>query len=238
MKKSVIVITLASYLGTMSGCAATDQAGAPDAGKSGLQSGFLGALGGALAGYIASGGKTKGALEGAVVGAVVGYIVGYKVGERREREYKSAAQIYREKPVLAERSSATIPPRVTGVVPTVKSESDRPLKVINGGQNVRLGMRYQIEIPKYSSVKEVNVVEINTLTDPDGLTMKEKDLTRTMMRPCGGVDADILVTLPKNAKEGTYVHTAVVKIGGKRYPAQRNIQVVKVDGVMQFYAVN
>lgn len=237
MKKSVIVITLMSYLVSMSGCTATNQAGAPDSGKTAVKTGAAAGLGGFLASYLATGDVNK-ALRTGIKAAVAGLIVGYIVGEIRAREYKSSAQIYREKPLLAKPSSASMPPRVTGIVPTVKSESDRPLKVIKGGQKVRLGMRYQIEIPKYSNVKEVNVVEINTLTDPDGLTMKEKDLTRTMMRSCGGVDADIMVTLPKNAKEGTYVHTAVVKIGGKRYPAQRNIQVVKVDGVMHFYALN
>lgn len=239
MKKSVIVITLACYLGTMFGCVATDQAGAPDAGKSGWKSVIPGALGGAIIGYIASGGKTEGALKGAVAGAVAGYIVGYKVGERREREYKSAGQIYRERPALARRSSASVPPQITSIIPTITDTNNRPLRVLRGGQQVWLGTKYQLEIPKYSSVSAVDVVEINTLTDPDGLTTRANHMKRTMRRQCGGVDAGIQFTLPRNAKEGIYKHMAIVQIEGRDpYKKVHEIQVVKVDGVMQFLAVN
>lgn len=237
MKKHIVIITLMSYLVSMSGCMTTNQSGAPDAGSSAASGGAWGALLGAATGYLATG-KVGGAVKGAAAGFIVGTLTGYIVGERREREYKSARQIYMENPILAKPSSANIPPRITEIVPTIKSVNDQPLRVIKGGQKVRLGTKYQIEIPKYSDVTVVDVVEINTLTDPDGLKMSEKDLSRSMRRSCGGVDADIMVTLPKNAKEGIYIHDAVVKLGGKRYSAQKKIQMVKVDGVMQFYALN
>ncbi|ACF11353.1 hypothetical protein Cpar_0943 [Chlorobaculum parvum NCIB 8327] len=238
MKKSIIVITLLSYLVSMSGCTATNQAGAPDSGKTAVKTGAAAGLGGFLASYLATGDVNK-ALRTGIKAAAAGLIVGYIVGEIRAREYKSSAQIYREKPVLAKPSSASMPPRVTSIVPTITDTNNRPLRVLRGGQQVWLGTKYQLEIPKYSNLSAVDVVEINILTDPDGLTTRTNDMKRTMRRQCGGVDAGIQFTLPRNAKEGIYTHTAIVQIEGREpYKVQRKIQVVKVDGVMNFYAVN
>jgi len=238
MKKNIVFIALFSYSLSMSGCMTANQAGEPDAGRSATSGAVLGGIIGGIIGGATGDGKVKNIALGTAIGGLVGGSIGYIYGKEREKKYKSARQIYTEKPRLARRSSASMPPRITGMVPIVRDEQDRPLKKMTGGQKVWLGTRYQIEIPKYSNVREVEVVEINTLTAPNGVTTDERRMTRVKRRACGGVDAAIQLTIPKNAPEGKYVHHALVKINGRKYERNSEIQMVKIDGEMHFYALN
>jgi uncharacterized protein YcfJ len=238
MKKAVVIVTLLSFMVSLYGCETLDQNGRPDAGRSAAGGAAMGTLLGGVVGAAAGGGKAKNVLLGAALGALIGGAAGYIYGREREREYKSAEQIYREDPVLARRSSANMPPRITGMVPTIKNEQDMPVRVLKGGQRIKLGMRYDIKIPLYSNIKEVKVVETNTLTSPNGAVTDARKLTRIKTRPCKGVDADQEVTIPENSPEGIYLHQAVVQLGGEKYVSQRKIQMVKVDGKMNFYATN
>lgn len=238
MKKTVVFITIMSFLVSLSGCETMNQNGQPDPGRTATNGAAVGGLIGGIVGGATGKGKAKNALLGVAIGALIGGAVGYIYGRERERQYKTAEQIYREDPVLASPSAANMPPYIVGMVPTIKNEQEQPVKIIKGGQKVWLGMKYEIRNPKYSSFREVDVVEINTLTSPNGVTTDEKSMTRIKKRPCRGIDADKQVVIPDDSPEGIYIHRAVVKLGGKKYERQNRIQMVRVGGKMHFYALN
>lgn len=212
--------------------------GQPDSGRTTATGATTGAVLGGLIGGLSGKGKGKNILLGAAIGAILGGAAGYIYGKEREREYKSAEQIYRERPALASRAAANEPPRVALIVPIITNSNGKPVRVIKGGDTVVLGTKYDIVIPKYSDIREVEVVEINTLKSPNGVTTDEKRMTRVKRRPCQGVECGISVTIPENSPEGIYTHHAVVKIAGQKYENQRKIQMVRVDGKMHLYALN
>lgn len=238
MKKFISIVTLVAFSFSLSSCETMDQGGRPNSGRSAASGAALGTVLGGIAGAAAGKGKAKNVLLGAAIGALLGGAAGYLYGREREREYMSAEQIYRQNPQLASRSAAHMPPRITGMVATIKNDHDIPVRVMKGGQKVKLGMRYKIEIPLYSNIREVEVVETNTLTSPRGLTTDERELTRVKRRQCKGIDADQEITIPEGSPEGIYIHRAVVKLSGKRYERQSRIQMVKADGEMHFYVLN
>ncbi len=240
MKKTILRITLISFLFSLYGCETLDQHGKPDPGRTAMSGAAIGGTLGAFVGVTRSKDKSKvkNALLGSVVGALAGGLVGYIYGKEREREYKSAEQIYIEKPALTRRSNAHLPPYISDMRPVILNEQERPIKVIKGGQKIWLGMKYQIDIPFHSNIKEVDVVEINTLTLPNGATTDEKSMTRTKRRRCGGIDAAIQFTIPDDAPEGIYIHRAVVIFAGKKYQRKSKINLVKVDGQVHYYVLN
>ena len=101
-----------------------------------------------------------------------------------------------------------------------------------------MGIDYQIDIPKYSKTRQVEVIEYNTLIASDGKRMNNPGLRRTMMRPCGAVESAIRVEIPSNLPEGKYTHFASVTIGNEEYKKETPVQIVKSNGEIKIYAVN
>jgi hypothetical protein len=235
MRKVIALFTIFAFSVSLSSCVTTDQSGNPNAGKSAQSGAFLGAIGGALTGFFATG-KLAGAVKGAVIGAAVGALTGFIVGKSREKQYKTAKQIYAQKPHLVKESARNQPPSVVGINPVVFDKNGAQKRSIKNGEWIELGTRYEIDIPLYSTIKEVRVIESNTLIDPNGSRMN--DLKREKIRSCGAVESAVQVLVPKDLPSGKYTHYASVIIDGQQYETSQPIQVVKVNGEIHMYALN
>ncbi len=237
MKKIITLITVITFAISLSSCTTTDESGRPDAAKSAQSGAFMGALGGFLTGIIATG-NVKGGLKYGAIGAAVGGLTGFIIGKSRERQYKTADQIYREKPQLANESARNQQPSIANMTPKILNGANQEIRVIKNGEWIVLGSRYQIDIPKYSRIKEVTVIESNTLISSNGLKMDSADLTREKVRTCGLHESGIEVHVPKDLPSGIYTHYASVVINNQKYEKVQKIQVVKVNGEINYLAFN
>lgn len=239
LKKLIISVTLlAFFITSLSGCATTDQYGRPDASRSAGSGALIGGIAGALGGFLATG-KVSGAIKYGLIGAAAGGLTGFIIGKSRERQYKTANQVYSQNPALTRVSTKNRPPAITSVNPLIYSQNGRPIKAIKNGEWVELATRYQIEIPKYSNVKQVEVVEYNTLISPDGKkSMNNPELRRTKIRSCGAVESAITVKVPKNLPDGKYRHYAMVSINGKNYETIQDVQIVMIERSRYMFALN
>lgn len=121
------------------------------------------------------------------------------------------------------KTSGHVQPIVENLRPVILDEDGRGITGIKPGQTVTLGMKYDIIIPKYSKIKEVEVVEYNTLIAPNGKKIDNPSLTRTKMRSAGGIEAGIEVKLPTGMPDGSYKNIAIVKIGNNEYKAEQRL---------------
>jgi hypothetical protein len=103
------------------------------------------------------------------------------------------------------------------------------LSEVKGGQTVKLGMKYQVNIPMYSKAKTVKVTDYNTLVLPDGRKMDQPKLTRNRVRLCEEVYSDVSVKIYDNVPLGPYVHIASVEINGRRYEERQILNIIKRD---------
>lgn len=237
MKKIILIITLVALLVSTVGCVTTNPDGSPNTANDAGMGALMGAAGGAIIGGLTGG--SKGALRGALIGTAVGGLAGFVIGKSREKEYKSAKQIYKENPTYAKRSAKNEPPVVKNLQPYMADSQGRKVNTIKNGEKIELAMKYDIVTPEYSDVQQVDVQETNYLVDAKGVKTENPKLTRTKIRPkTTGTDAGVEIQIPKNLPDGKYTHVAVVKIGDKEYTKEQQVQVVKVDGKVKIYASN
>jgi hypothetical protein len=233
MKRSISFLTICLFLLSTIGCATHGQPAG--AGQSAGIGALLGSAGGALIGA-AVGGK-DGALKGALIGAVAGGVTGFVVGNYREKQYKSAEQVYKENPQYAQKKNANIPPRVANIQPYINDSNGNKTSVIKNGEKIELGTKYDILVPQYSQNKKVEVFESNYLIDPSGIEMNKDRTKRIMSREAGGIDAGVEITIPKNLPDGTYTHVATATINNETYQNQQKIQIVRLAGDRVFVAL-
>ena len=237
MKKIISFITLVAVLVSTMGCATTNPDGSPNTANTAGLGALIGAAGGAIIGGLTGG--SKGAVTGALIGAAVGGLTGFVVGKSREKEYKSAQQIYQENPTYTKQSAKSEPPVIKNLQPYITNSQGRSLNTIKNGENIELAMKYDIVTPKYSDIQQVEVEESNYLVDSKGVKTENPELTRTKTRPkAAGIDAGIEMRIPKNLPDGKYTHVAVVKIGDKEYKKEQQVQIVKSDDGEKTFAIN
>lgn len=232
MKRIIIFFVLMIYLLSLAGCATTSSTGEKTAVGAGL-----GALAGGAIGFLSTG-KASGALTGAAIGAAVGGISGYVIGKYEEEKLKTAEQIYKEKPYLKSKKARNDPPQITDFEPAVFDMNDKEITDVKSGDNIKLGMKYQIEIPEQSKTKTVKVIERDYLIDADGKQwMDGEDTTRKMERGTEQIRAKIPVRTD-GLPAGKYTHVSIVKLGNQEKKEQQLIQVVKLNNEIKIYALN
>jgi hypothetical protein len=234
MKRIIAAIVILSFVLFISGCAT-------DASQAEKGAGIGALIGGVGAGLttLAVTGDAKKALIATAAGAVVGGLTGFIIGRYRDKQTKTAQQIYKENPEYAEPVNAAMPPVIMNLRPYIADMNGKPVNAIKGGQEVDLAMKYDIVIPQHSNIKEVEVVEYNTLISPDGKkSMDIEKLKRTQIRKIGGIDAGKAVKVPKGLPSGKYTHVAGVLVGDKKYEQIQPIQVAGIYDANKMYASN
>ena len=169
-------------------------------GRDQVLGGTIGALAGAAIGAAASGGKPEAIIAGAVAGGVVGWgavkLVQYNSQRTRSAQEEADVLGYKGKGTMLNIRNAEVTP-----------ETVRP------GQEVSLAMDYALLAPKNES--NIPVTETWQL-EKDG---KVLSTTRGELqhREPGGWSTKANVSIPKNAKPGTYiVRNQVTAFGTKQ----------------------
>lgn len=233
MNKAISTVLIVIFLFSLSGCASTGQ-GAGSTGESAAMGAITGAIGGAILGALSDG--SRGALKGAFIGAAVGGVAGFVVGQYRESQYKTADEVYKENPQYTSKQAKNEPPVVKNIQPYINDSRGYKVDTIKNADKVELSMKYDIVIPKYSDLKEVEVEECNTLVNVKGEEMDRSKLTRMKTRDTNGVDAGIEVEIPENLPDGIYTHVAIVKIGDQEYRESQQIQIARSNNEIMIYA--
>lgn len=221
-KRVIIGASVVSYSLSLAGCATTGQNY-----KGATAGGIIGGLS-ALAlksnPIVIAGGVVAGALLGNIIEAEVGRVI-----ERRER---SAAHIYNYKPELAYKKNASMPVSVSDISVYMSNPRGRRISNVTNGGWVNLGMRYEIDIPKYSNSKAVMVTESHLLISSEGRKIGSPKLTRTIARGCEKVRTEVPVRIPSNIPEGSYTHHASITVDNVTY---QRAQLLYISGVNNCY---
>lgn len=229
MKNFVAVFLILALIASLVSCASTK--------KTAILGATVGTVVGAGIGA-AVGGK-KGAAIGAGIGAAVGGLAGFAIGKSREKQVKTAEQIYREKPGLVQESTKNNPPEVAYFNPCIlDTETDQALNSIKNGEWVWLASEYEINIPQHSEQQEIEVTEYNTLVSAEGLKMEQPELTRTKMRKCERIIGGIEVEIPKDLPSGNYTHVATLKVVDNEYKQEQQVYIAKTSDGVKVYALN
>lgn len=229
-KKIIIGASVLAYSVSLTGCATTDQHFKYTGATAG------GILGGLTA--LALKGNPLAIAGGVVAGALLGNFIEVEVGKAKERKERSAAQIYINKPELAKKRNADLPVSVSDVSVYLSNSRGKKIANVKNGGWVTLGMRYEVDIPRYSNTKAVMVTESHMLVSSDGKKIGSPKLTRTIARGCEKVRTEVPVKIPANIPSGSYTHHASISVDNVTYKKAQLLYISATGDYSEIYVYN
>jgi hypothetical protein len=185
-RKIVALTVILMFLAAMVGCESIPQEHRGAAAGAGI-----GAAAGTLGGIVFGQGAGA-AVAGGLIGALVGGVIGHYAYDKQKTQEQTAKQ-YNYQPA-------------SGEMVSIEKASVSPATVAPGGK-VDMNLTYAVLTPDPKAV--VNVQEVREIRHNGALVGKP---TVSVQREGGTYSSDVPLTLPADAKKGTYTVLTTVTI--------------------------